>query len=272
MQYLKIFCLCIFVGFFVIMNPTTLANGESHQDARVLFEKAVQAITDGEYAKSIEFFNKILKEDPSNIDVLINKGAALIELDRNEEAILNFDKILEIEPKNANALNNKGAALTKLEKYDEAIATFDQILEINHLDKSALQNRHIAFKGMDTISVKDSKYTAHVQIQVRNSDGTLISIIESDKVEYRPHVISDEFLEAYPIKEKFEINGISYETREIVISLNPETDYFVSSNKLFSEKFGYPIVVFFMLHDALAIEKGDTVEAVWTITVNKNLK
>ena len=54
------------------MNPTTLANGDSHQDAKVLFEKAVQAITDGEYAKSIEFVNKILKEDPSNIDVLIN--------------------------------------------------------------------------------------------------------------------------------------------------------------------------------------------------------
>jgi len=254
------------------MYSSTLAFGESHLDTSVLFEKAKEAVKVGEYEKSIEYFDKILEQVPSNIDVLINKGAALIELDRNEEAILNFDKILEIEPKNLNALNNKGAALTKLEKYDEAIASFDQILEINPLDKSALQNRHIAFKEMDTISVKDSKYTAHVQIHVRNSDGTLIAIIESDKVEYRPHVISDEFLETYPIKEKFEINGISYEIREIVISLNPETDYFVSSNKLFSEKFGNPVVVFFMLHHALAIEKGDTVEAVWTISVNKNWK
>jgi len=270
LQHLKIFCLCIFVGSFVILYSSTLAFGESHLDTSVLFEKAKAAVKAGEYEKSIEYFDKILENEQSNIDALINKGAALIELEKYQEAILSFDKILEIDPNNFGALNNKGAALTRLENYEQAISSFDQILDINPMDATALKNRHIAFQEMGVKSIEDSKYSAHVQIQVRNSDGILVGVIEIKKVDHSPHPITDEFLENYPVKETFEKNGVFYVTREIVVSLNADEDYFISSNKLFSQKYGYPIIVFMILHHSFVVEKGDTAEAVWTITSIKN--
>jgi len=271
LQHLKIFCLCIFVGSFVILYSSTLAFGESHLDTNVLFERAKEAVKSGEYEKSIEYFDKILEQEPSNIDAQINKGAALIELEKYQEAILGYDKVLENDPKNFRALNNKGFALTKLEKYDEAIANFEQVLEIDPLNKTALQNRFFAFHQMGTIPTQGSKYSAHLLIQLRNSDGTLIAVLESNNIGYRPHAITDEFLETYPVIEKFEKDGKEFETREIVISFNPETDYFIGTNQIGPEKFGYPHTVFLTLHHALAVEKGDTVEAMWTITTENNI-
>ena len=239
-------------------------------DKAELFENGVQAIKTQDYEKAIEYFDKILEIEQSNIDALINKGAALIELEKYRKAILNFDKILEIDPNNFRALNNKGAALTRLENYEQAISSFDQILDVNPVDETALKNRNIAFGEMGVKSIDDSKYSAHVQIQVRNSDGILLGVIETKKVDHRPHSITDEFLENYPVKETFEKNGVFYETREIIASLNADEDYFISSNKLFSQKYGYPIIVFIILHHAFVVEKGDTAEAVWTITSIKN--
>ena len=218
------------------------------------------------------FFSSILVYAESQIDnsELFENGVQAIKAHDYEKAIEYFDKILETDPNNFMALNNKGAALTRLENYEQAISSFDQILDINPVHETALKNRNIAFREMGVKSIEDSKYSAHVQIQVRNSGGVLVGVIETKKVDHNPNPITDEFLEKYPIKETFEKNGFFYETREIVSSLNADEDYFIGSNKLFSQKYGYPIVVFMILHHALVIEKGDTVEAVWTITSIKN--
>jgi len=271
LQHLKIFRLCIFVGSFVILYSSTLAFGDSHLDTSVLFEKAKEAVKVGEYEKSIEYFDKILEQEPSNIDVLINKGAALIELEKYQEAILGYDKILENDVNNIRALNNKGFALIKLEKYDEAVANFDQIFEIDPLHETALGNMSFLFKKMGFLSIQGSKYSAHLLLQLRNSEGTLIAVLEPHKFRYRPSAITDEFLESYPVLEKFEKDGKEFETRKIVISFNPETDYFIGTTLIGPEKFRYSIVVFSTLHHALVVEKGDTVEAVWTITTEKNI-
>ena len=50
-----------------------------------------------------------------------NKGLALNNLGKYEEAIEWYDKALKIDPNDVNALNNKGKALYNLGKYQEAI-------------------------------------------------------------------------------------------------------------------------------------------------------
>ena len=42
-----------------------------------------------------------------------------------------YDKALEIDPRYTNAWNNKGRALGELQKYDEAISCYDKALEID---------------------------------------------------------------------------------------------------------------------------------------------
>ena len=55
-----------------------------------------------------------------------------------------FDKAIEINPQNSNAWNNKGVALGNLNKYDEAMKAFDKAIEINPQDSDAWNNKGVA--------------------------------------------------------------------------------------------------------------------------------
>ena len=60
---------------------------------------------------AISLFNKILKQNPKDTDVLLNKGIALNKIRKYSDAITCFDNMLEINSKDAQALNNKGIAM-----------------------------------------------------------------------------------------------------------------------------------------------------------------
>ncbi|MBT6397307.1 MAG: tetratricopeptide repeat protein, partial [Nitrosopumilus sp.] len=57
---------------------------------------------------AISLFNKILKQNSSDVEALLNKGLALNQIKKYSDAITCFDKLLEINPKDAQALNNRG--------------------------------------------------------------------------------------------------------------------------------------------------------------------
>jgi predicted O-linked N-acetylglucosamine transferase (SPINDLY family) len=59
-----------------------------------------------------------------------NKGNALHELKRYEEAIIHYDKALSLKPDYAEVWSNKGNSLYKLKRYDEAIAHYDRTLSL----------------------------------------------------------------------------------------------------------------------------------------------
>jgi tetratricopeptide (TPR) repeat protein len=66
------------------------------------------------------------------VHALTDKGIALYNLGRYEEAIVCYDKLLEINPKDVDALYNKGVALSDLGRYGEAIVCYDKLLVINY--------------------------------------------------------------------------------------------------------------------------------------------
>jgi len=45
--------------------------------------------------------------------------------------------------------------------------------------------------SLNLVSTKDSKYQAHIQVEVRNAQGQLISVSEDSRGEYIPHEITD---------------------------------------------------------------------------------
>ena len=221
----------ILITSLVFLIPSTIVFGDEQSTNEVLFEKAIQAIKQEDYKEAISIFDTILDSDPNNVGVLINKGAALVELGSYDEAIVSFDKVLQIDQKN----------------------------------EKALKNRNTAFKKIGLIPYSGSEYLSHVQIQVRNAQGSLVSVTEADAIKFLPHLLTDEYLDSIPVKETVSINGKTYEKREIMTFFTASEDTFISSTRLASDKFGDAIVVFFTLNHAYTVERGDNVTAFWTV-------
>lgn len=111
------------------------------QDKAAYYEKGIELLNLWKYDEAIECFNKALKIEPADHNILNLKGAALMNLERAKEAIECFDKALEIDPNIENILNNKGLALSDIGKHDEAIQCYDKAVEINPNYEKAYYNK-----------------------------------------------------------------------------------------------------------------------------------
>lgn len=254
----------ILIVILVYLIPS-IAFADEQSSNEILLGQAVDAIRERDYEKAVAIFDTILQSDPNNTEILTNKGTALVELQKYDEAILIFDKILDTEPNNAVVLNNKGIALVKLGSYNEAIINFDKVLETDLKNTNALKNRNITFKKINMDTIIDSKYLVHVQIQVRNIHGMLVSVTESNSIKYLPHPLTDEYLDSIPLKEIVSIDGTAYEKREIKTAYTPREDTFIGSTRLVSDKFGGNTVVFSTLNHGYTVERGDIVTALWIL-------
>ena len=77
-------------------------------------------------------------------DAYNNKGAALGNLNKYQEAINNYNKAIELDPKNFEPYKNKFCPLYNLKRYEEAFETCDKAikLEPNHHDiQEVIDNR-----------------------------------------------------------------------------------------------------------------------------------
>ena len=83
------------------------------------------------YEEAIECFDKAIELNPNDPWYWYNKGVALSELKRYEEEIECYDRAIELDPNNPWYWNNKGTALGKLERYEEEIECYDRAIELN---------------------------------------------------------------------------------------------------------------------------------------------
>jgi tetratricopeptide (TPR) repeat protein len=68
-----------------------------------------------------------LKINPKAASAHNNRGNALLELKRFDEALAGYDKALALKPDFAEAFNNRGKALQELKRF-EALASYDKAL------------------------------------------------------------------------------------------------------------------------------------------------
>ena len=98
--------------------------------------------------KKLEEGERKFKKPIGDAETYIKLGNRAFDNGAYEVAIEYYDKALEIDPTNVNAWNNKGNALKNLGKYNEAIKCFDKALEINPKFKLARRNRKIALEKL----------------------------------------------------------------------------------------------------------------------------
>ncbi|MCC3599430.1 MULTISPECIES: tetratricopeptide repeat protein [unclassified Microcoleus] len=113
----------------------------SEQKAELFFEQALLYRSAEDYAKAIASYDKALEIKPDYHEAWYNRGSALDDLGRLEDAIASYDKALEIKPDYHEAWNNRGIALRNLGRLEDAIASYDKALEFKPDDTSAFYNK-----------------------------------------------------------------------------------------------------------------------------------
>ena len=155
------------------------------------------------------------------------------------------------------------------------IADSVQSISADHLE---LGGKGI-FKDQDRINFakttdSNSKYQIHLQVEIRNAQGQLVSIAETSHGNYIPHEISDLlFYEKLDVKpEIVTIDNIKYEKVQYVDSPSrdyDEVDYFlISALMLCGEIHGHDpkcMSVFQASTAAVLVTQTDVVTNHWTI-------
>lgn len=96
--------------------------------------------------EALASYDRAIAINPVDADAFYNRGNALQRLERWDEALVSYDKAIAINPCYADAFNNRGNALQTLERLDEALVSFDTAIAINPNYADAFYNRGNALK------------------------------------------------------------------------------------------------------------------------------
>ncbi|NVB39431.1 tetratricopeptide repeat protein [Pseudenhygromyxa sp. WMMC2535] len=80
----------------------------------------------GRLDEAEEIYDAYLQEDPLDVEMLVEHGICLSDLDRLEEAIERFESALSLEGLNSGALYNQAITLYRLGRYDGARVTMER--------------------------------------------------------------------------------------------------------------------------------------------------
>ena len=133
--------------------------------------------------------------------------------------------------------------------------------------------------NFNLITTKDSKYYVHLQVEVRNAQGQLISISETTNVDHIPHEITDNtFDEMLGEKEIITIDNVKYEKVQYTGTLDIEQllppskkpshfigNWVISLCSVF-DKHGYTCISPWQANSSfVSLEEDDVVKNYWTI-------
>ncbi len=82
-------------------------------------------------AKTQEFYGKVLKENPKNLDVKTKMAMTYLSSSSPMQGILMLREVLKQDPKNELALFNLGMLSIQSSQYDKAIERLEELLKIN---------------------------------------------------------------------------------------------------------------------------------------------
>jgi tetratricopeptide (TPR) repeat protein len=94
----------------------------------------------GNHVESVRQIDLALQINPKAADAHTNRGNALQELKRLDDALASYDKAIALKPDYAEAFNNRGLALQKLKRLD-ALASYDKALALKPDYAEAFYNR-----------------------------------------------------------------------------------------------------------------------------------
>jgi cytochrome c-type biogenesis protein CcmH/NrfG len=124
----------------------TLA-GRDPDDVAVRVELGNLYMDHERWDDAIRWYREALERTPALPSVLTDLGASLVHSGRPAEGLAEFEKALALDDSHRNALYNKGIALMQLGRADEAAAVWEEVLR-RHPDDPQLRGLRAQIDGM----------------------------------------------------------------------------------------------------------------------------
>jgi tetratricopeptide (TPR) repeat protein len=129
-------------------QPAPISTKGRTLEAYELHNKGTALANLGRNQEALTCYDRALAIDPHLVESWSSKGVSLSKLGRAEEAVVCIDRALGIKPDDSKAWFNKGVALGVLGRMEEAIACYDRALEISPQDDGVLYNKGIALRDV----------------------------------------------------------------------------------------------------------------------------
>lgn len=107
----------------------------------------------GRLDEAVASYDKAVQIKPDKHEAWYNRGIALRQLRRLDEAVASYNKAVEIKPDYHEAWYNLGNALGQLGRLDEAIASYDKAIELNPEYANAWYNRACAYGSLNNMDL-----------------------------------------------------------------------------------------------------------------------
>ena len=117
-----------------------------------------------------ELFSRAIKVDPNVADVHNNRGAALKELRRLDEAVASYDRAIALRPDFTEAYYNRGNALKDLKRLDRAVASYDRAVALKPDHAAAYSNRGAALRELNRRDEALASYDRAIALNPNNAD------------------------------------------------------------------------------------------------------
>lgn len=106
---------------------------------------ALVCLNAGQLDHAVEWASRAIRTVPKP-SYLTTLGAALLRLERSEEAAGVFDKAVQLEPDDADLWRHRGNALLKAGRSGEALASFQRAVELNPIDADSAYKAGVLLK------------------------------------------------------------------------------------------------------------------------------
>lgn len=106
---------------------------------KAIFDRAVQALTTGNYPVAEQEFQAVLRQEPMNIAAIVNLGILYARTNRTDKAVAEYKKALELSPNDEPILLNLGLVYLKQEFHSKALPYFARVVQMDPRNLQARQ-------------------------------------------------------------------------------------------------------------------------------------
>ena len=120
-------------------------------DASAFYNRGIALQELRRFEEAVASYDRAIALKPGYAGTFFNRGNALHALKRFDEALASYDHAIMLKPDYAEAFNNRGVTLKELKRIDEALANCDKAIALKPDYAEAFNNRGVTLKELKRI-------------------------------------------------------------------------------------------------------------------------